>query len=107
VSSNTAVGYQALLGGTTGNENTAVGAYALDSHNGTGNTALGFFAGAGFSTGDNNIAIGYNVFGVAGESNTIRIGNADITDTYISGISGTTEASGAAVLVIQAVTWAR
>jgi uncharacterized coiled-coil protein SlyX len=98
-SSNTAMGYQALLGTTTGSENTAVGAYALDSHNGTGNTALGFFAGAGFSTGDNNIAIGYNVFGVAGESNTIRIGNADITDTYISGISGTTVASGAAVLV--------
>ena len=34
-----------------------------------------------------------------GESNTIRIGNTDITDTYITGISGTTVASGAAVLV--------
>ena len=34
-----------------------------------------------------------------GESNTIRIGNTDITDTFISGISGTTVASGAAVLV--------
>jgi trimeric autotransporter adhesin len=98
-SSNTAMGYEALFGTTTGSENTAVGAYALDGHNGTGNTALGFFAGAGFSTGDNNIAIGYNVFGVAGESNTIRIGNADIADTFISGISGTTVASGAAVLV--------
>jgi trimeric autotransporter adhesin len=98
-SSNTAMGYEALFGTTTGSENTAVGAYALDGHNGTGNTALGFFAGAGFHTGDNNIAIGYNVSGVADESNTIRIGNADITDTYISGISGTTVASGAAVLV--------
>jgi len=29
---------------------------------------------------------------------TIRIGNTDITDTFISGISGTTVASGAAVL---------
>ena len=37
--------------------------------------------------------------GVAGESNTIRIGNADITDTFIKGISGTTVASGATVLV--------
>ena len=36
---------------------------------------------------------------MAGESNTIRIGNTDITDTFISGISGTTVASGAAVLV--------
>ena len=47
----------------------------------------------------NNIDIGANVNGVAGESNTIRIGNPDITDTCISGISGTTVASGAAVLV--------
>jgi trimeric autotransporter adhesin len=98
-SSNTAVGYQALLGSSTGSGNTAVGDDALVGHNGNGNTALGVFAGAGQSTGDNNIAIGYNVFGVAGESNTIRIGNTDITDTFISGINGTTVASGAAVLV--------
>jgi predicted ribosome quality control (RQC) complex YloA/Tae2 family protein len=60
---------------------------------------LGNFAGAALTTGDNNIDIGNNVLGVAGESNTIRIGNTDITDTFISGISGTTVASGAAVLV--------
>ena len=36
---------------------------------------------------------------MAGESNTIRIGNPDITDTIIRGISGQTIASGAAVLV--------
>ena len=47
----------------------------------------------------NNIDIGASVDGVAGESNTIRIGNTDITDTFISGISGTTVASGAAVIV--------
>ncbi|HET6887828.1 MAG TPA: tail fiber domain-containing protein [Candidatus Udaeobacter sp.] len=93
------MGYQALLGSSTGSWNTAVGDDALVGHNGNGNTALGVFAGAGQSTGDNNIAIGYNVFGVAGESNTIRIGNTDITDTFISGINGTTVASGAAVLV--------
>jgi Chaperone of endosialidase len=98
-SSNTAVGYEALSGSSTGSENTAVGEFALVGHNGNGNTALGVSAGAGQSTGDNNIAIGYNVFGVAGESNTIRIGNTDITDTFISGINGTTVASGAAVLV--------
>ena len=52
-----------------------------------------------FGGESNNIDIGANVEGVAGESNTIRIGNTDITDTFISGISGTTVASGAAVLV--------
>ena len=96
---NTAVGYQALLGSSTGSGNTAVGYDALVGHNGNENTALGDFAGAGQSTGDNNIDIGANVSGVAGESNTIRIGNTDITDTFITGISGTTVASGAAVLV--------
>jgi len=39
------------------------------------------------------------VYGVGGESNTIRIGDTNITDTFIGGISGTTVASGAAVLV--------
>jgi len=65
------------------------------------NTALGQNAGQGLVDGNesNNIDIGANVEGVAGESNTIRLGNTDITDTFISGISGTTVASGAAVLV--------
>ncbi len=39
------------------------------------------------------------MYGVGGESNTIRIGDTNITDTFIGGISGTTVASGAAVLV--------
>src|SRR5262249_30429808 len=45
------------------------------------------------------IDIGFNVGGVTGESNTIRIGNNNITDTFIRGVSGTTIASGATVLV--------
>jgi predicted ribosome quality control (RQC) complex YloA/Tae2 family protein len=36
---------------------------------------------------------------VTGESNTIRIGNTDITDTFIRGISGATASGGAAVFV--------
>ncbi len=95
---NTAVGYEALLV-SSGSENTAVGDNALGFNTGNGNTALGFSAGVGLSTGDNNIDIGHNVSGGAGESNTIRIGDTDITDTFISGISGTTVAGGAAVLV--------
>ena len=52
-----------------------------------------------FKSDSNNIDIGFDVQGVAGESNTIRIGNPDITTTVIRGISGATIASGAAVLV--------
>jgi hypothetical protein len=113
---NTAVGAYALLENRA-NGNTAVGAVALASSRGDGNTAvgngalvrnfsgslntaLGQNAGQWLQGGDsNNIDIGANVGGVSGESNTIRIGNTDITDTFISGISGTTVASGAAVLV--------
>ena len=94
---NTAIGDVALFLNTTGSSNTAVGAGALHL-GGDSNTALGLNAGYDI-TGANNIDIGANVYGVGGESNTIRIGNTDITDTFIGGISGTTVASGAAVLV--------
>jgi hypothetical protein len=96
---NTAVGYLALRD-NVGDENTGIGIGALESNtSGSFNTAVGTFAGDALSTGDNNIDIGYNVVGLAGESNTIRIGNTDITDAFIRGISGTTIASGDAVLV--------
>ena len=112
---NTATGLSALSGNAAGNDNTATGHEALhfnlssgntamgsgalsENTTGSNNTALGFNAGDNLS-GDNNIDIGSGVQGVAGESNTIRIGNTDITDTFIRGISGQTVASGAAVLV--------
>ena len=95
---NTAIGDRAF-NLNTGDGNTACGNVTLFNNTGSNNTALGNLAGSSLTFGDNNIDIGYNVFGVAGESNTIRIGNTDITDTFIGGISGTTVASGAAVLV--------
>jgi hypothetical protein len=88
---NTAIGANALFTNTSGNGNTAVGGLAL-SNNDTGfvNTAIG--ASAGFLiTGDFNICIGAGVSGVAGENNTIRIGD-NLSDTqgdsacYIGGI---------------------
>jgi hypothetical protein len=99
-SDNTAVGAYAL-GSNSGNGNTAVGSGTLIiNQSGSLNTALGQNAGSQLFEGEsNNIDIGANVGGVGGESNTIRIGNTDITDTFISGISGTTVASGAAVFV--------
>jgi len=98
---NTADGKFALINNTDGDSNTAVGHAALfNITTGSLNTALGENAGNNLSTGDsNNIDIGANVEGVAGESNTIRIGNPDITATIIRGISGATIPSGAAVLV--------
>jgi hypothetical protein len=100
-SSNTAIGDHALFANTEGVGNTAVGASALSSINtGSSNTALGQNAGHNLFKGDsNNIDIGFDVQGVAGESNTIRIGNPDITTTVIRGISGQTISSGVAVLV--------
>ena len=94
---NTASGNQALLSNTTGNNNTAIGGGAL-FHNTTGsvNVAVGDFAGGNLTTGDVNIDI-LNP-GVAGETNTIRIGVTQ-TQTFIAGISGQTASGGAAVFV--------
>jgi hypothetical protein len=104
---NTAVGFEALLNNTTGPGNTALGWHALYSNTaetnntgighdalasttGGGNTALGAGAGSNLTDGFNNIDIGVNVAGVAGESNTIRIGDEAVqTGTFIAGISGT------------------
>jgi Chaperone of endosialidase len=99
-SGNTAIGAEALQSNTTGVNNTAVGGDAL-LNNATGgfNIAIGFSAGINLTTGDNNIDIGFDVAGVAGESDTIRIGNQNIDATYIHGISGATASGGAAVFI--------
>jgi hypothetical protein len=97
--SNTATGMAALGSNISGFSNTAIGAKALLNATGNYNVALGDSAGEVLSTGDNNIDIGYNVVGVKGESNTIRIGNTEIIATYISGITGRTVVGGAAVFV--------
>src|SRR5262249_275468 len=74
-SANTAVGQHSLVANVDGIWNTAVGAASLLTNvSATFNTAVG--VQAGFSiTGSSNIDIGQGVFGVAGESNTIRIGD--------------------------------
>ncbi len=99
-SHNTAIGASSLYSNQTSANNTAIGDDALYYTTGSGNTAIGSSAGTYQTTGSNNIAIGYNVIGVAGESNTIRIGYGS-TATYVSGISGqaTTGGAGAAVYV--------
>src|SRR5262249_47693981 len=97
----TATGLSALRNNTSGNSNTADGTNALFNNTiGSLNVALGDRAGLNLTTGSNNIVIGAGVLGVAGDANTIRIGNAGIqTSTYIAGIRGAVVASGATVMV--------
>jgi hypothetical protein len=86
---NTASGVYSLFENLTGAKNTAVGYAALsDNLTGNSNCALGDSAGSNLTSGDYNIDIGNS--GVAGESNTIRIGKTNQTKTFISGIYGTT-----------------
>ena len=98
-SNNTAVGYQALFSNTTGIDNTAIGYNALLNATGSNNIGLGLLAGSSLTTGSNNIDIGNK--GVAGDSNTIRIGTKarTQTNTYIAGISGVTVAGGVGVII--------
>ena len=97
---NAGCGFNALAHNIDGSSNTANGHAALfNNTSGCNNVAIGRLAGSNLDTGNNNIDIGYNVVGVAGEGNTVRIGNNDITDTYIRGISGATASGGAAVFV--------
>ncbi|HZR06604.1 MAG TPA: tail fiber domain-containing protein [Candidatus Udaeobacter sp.] len=78
---NTADGFGALGDNGTGDGNTAIGRDALANNTaGNGNTSLGANAGSALTTGNFNIDIGVDVIGVAGESNTIRIG-ANLDDT--------------------------
>jgi hypothetical protein len=96
--SNTANGVDALFTNRSGNNNTATGFNALFSNTGGDNIALGFYSGKDLTTGSNNIDIG-NV-GVAGESNSIRIGRGGThTATFIAAISGATVPQGVGVIV--------
>jgi hypothetical protein len=96
---NTAIGQNALPANTTGGANTAIGRHALfQNTTGSGNIALGASAGEDLTSGDSNIDVGS--VGVAGESNTIRIGSNGVhTATYIAGISGATASGGVQVFV--------
>jgi len=96
---NTASGSGALLGNTTGTVNTAMGINALHNNTtGGNNIALGADAGFSLTTGFNNIDIGNP--GNPGESDTIRIGDANQTRTFIGGIRDVTTATPAIPVLI-------
>jgi len=98
-SNNTATGLSALLNNFTGSDNTAMGYAALLNNTiGHKNIAVGFQAGGNLTTGNYNIDIGNP--GIAGESNTIRIGKTvNQTATYVAGISGAAVPGGVTVVV--------
>jgi trimeric autotransporter adhesin len=112
---NTADGEFGLISNDTGNFNTASGAHALVLNTiGSLNIAVGFAAGQNLTTGSNNIDVANG--GVAGESDTIRIGNVvaftDLdgvlhpahTQTFIAGISGVNQGGPAAAVFINTST---
>jgi hypothetical protein len=69
----------------------------LSNTTGSTNIALGYQAGYSLTTGGNNVDIGN--LGVAGESNTIRIGKQGTqTATFIAGIFASTSAGDAVVV---------
>ena len=96
---NTATGWGVLGSNTAGSFNTAIGVQALSANtSGDNNIAVGYFAGRDLTTGSRNIHIGN--YGVAGESNTIRLGRTGSQRaTFIAGISGAIVPTGVAVIV--------
>jgi Chaperone of endosialidase len=119
---NTAFGFQTLYSNTTGNGNAAQGANSLSNNttgienvgigdstlylNSTGsyNIGIGFGAGYNQTTGSGNIYIAN--MGVAGESQTLRLGSqgseevlgSGITRAYIAGVASS-HITGAAVYI--------
>ena len=96
---NTATGLNTLYSNTTGSYNIATGLGALQNNTtGYANIALGLQAGYNVTTGHDNIDIANR--GVAGESDTIRIGTSGVqVATHIAGIHGEGATGGLAVYV--------
>jgi hypothetical protein len=97
---NSGFGDQALLNNSAGSGNLALGPSALvNLLSGNSNIAIGTSAGVGLNAGESHDIYIANA-GVAGESNTIRIGDGSFqTAAFIAGISGATSASGVQVFV--------
>ncbi len=101
---NTANGFFALHDNTAGIQNTAIGQQALAVNESDDNTATGFQALFSNTTGFFNTASGVGALqnvGLAGDSNTTRIGIAKTTQrTFIDGIRGVTTGINDAVNVV-------
>jgi hypothetical protein len=93
---NTAFGAGALPSNTTGANNLALGAGALmENTSGSNNVAI---SGGNFlTTGNNNVDIAAQ--GVAGESNTIRIGQGQ-TKSFLAGVFGVATGGAASPVLV-------
>jgi len=100
---NTAFGMQSLFDNTQGSFNTGIGMHALEKNKtGNYNTALGVWAGVNtpYVNLTNTTAIGYSA--KVTESNTIQLGNSNITKVNTSGAitagAGTSSIAGSLVV---------
>ena len=97
---NSALGEGTLANNTTGIYNSAFGRESLHNSNGNNNTAIGWRAGMANTTGNNNTAIGMQAnfaannltnataigYGaIAATSNSIQLGNTDVSNVKTSG----------------------
>ena len=90
---NSATGSQSLGSNTTGSFNTAFGNQTLNSNTtGTYNTAIGFQANVSSGNLTNSTAIGNNALVTA--SNTIQLGNSNVTSVLTSGTISATGFTG-------------
>jgi hypothetical protein len=83
---NTAIGYYAMSGNTTGTNNTVIGVNALvaaSNTSGSNNIAIGNSAAFFVSNGSNNIHIGS--VGASGDNSTIRIGDQGYQTAFVAG----------------------
>lgn len=79
ITSNTAIGFNALIANTVGNGNVAIGTYALQSSNQSSHVAIGYAALVNLTGGANCVSIGNasgRFFGTAGTSNNISSTNS-------------------------------
>jgi hypothetical protein len=102
---NDAQGFKALYSNTTGIDNLGIGSNALYGNvTGSYNIALGFNAGYNQTSGNDNIYLANQ--GVAGESQTLRLGTqgtrgvvgSGILSAYIAGVA-TSQVTGSAVYI--------
>ena len=81
---NVGIGNNALVGNISGNNNTSLGNNALKTNTtGSNNTAIGYNADVALNNLTNATAVGGSAIVTA--SNTIQLGNTDVTDVKTSG----------------------